>query len=208
VNAMDAYRRAQDGLEAVLAAVRAHEWDVPSACAQWTVRDVAGHVIWGQEQLRHWATGQQYGRADGAPGAAHPSVLAGTNPVEAFRGVRAAAVESLTPEALCRTVRLPGLGNQPLASIVTLLITDHLAHTWDIGHALALDIRLDTDLVAGSLAWARNNIVRFPGFFGPELSPPPDADEQTRWLAYLGRAEWQPVSAWAAMPELARGPGT
>jgi hypothetical protein len=34
-----------------------------------------------------------------------------------------------------------------------------------------------------------------PGFFGPELTPPPDADEQTRWLAYLGRAAWQPVAA-------------
>jgi uncharacterized protein (TIGR03086 family) len=195
VNAMEAYRRAQDGFDTVLAAVPAQKWDTPSACAQWTLRDVAGHIMWCQKQLRHWATGQQYGRADGAPGAAHPAVLAGTNPVETFRDVRAAAVETLSPEALRRTVRLPGVGDQPLASIVTLLITDHLAHTWDIGHALALDIRLDTDLVASSMAWARNNVVRFPGFFGPELSPPPDADEQTRWLAYLGRTAWQPVPA-------------
>jgi uncharacterized protein (TIGR03086 family) len=159
------------------------------------LRDVAGRVVWGQEQLRHWATGQRYGCADGAPGAAHPGSLAGTNPVKTFRDVRAAAVESLTREALGRTVRLPGVGAQRLASIVTLLITDHLAHAWDIGHALALDVRLDTDLVAGSLTWARNNVVRFPGFFGPELSPPPNADEQTRWLAYIGRTAWQQVPA-------------
>ena len=208
MNVLEAYGRAQDHFDAVLAAVPVQAWDRPSECALWTVRDVAGHVIWGQEQLRHWATGQHYGRADGAPGAVRPGVLAGNNPVETFRDVRAAAVEYLTPEALGRTVRLPGVGNQPLASIVTLLITDHLGHTWDIGHPLGLDIRLDTDLVAGSLAWARQNIVRLPGFFGPELSPPPDADEQTRWLAYLGRAAWQPVPAWAAMPELARGLGT
>jgi hypothetical protein len=78
---------------------------------------------------------------------------------------------------------------------MTLLITDHLAHRWDIAHALALDIRFDTELVAGSLAWAGDHVVRLPGFFGPELSSPPDADEQTRWLAYLGRAAWQPVPA-------------
>jgi uncharacterized protein (TIGR03086 family) len=195
VHAMDAYRRSQDGFEAVLAQVPAQKWDSPSACAQWTLRDVVGHVIWGQEQLRHWATGQQYGRTDGAPGAAHPGGLARVNPVESFRGVRAAAVESLTREALCRTVRVPGLGNQPLASIITLLITDHLAHAWDIGHALGLGIRLESDLVAGSLAWAHDHIVRVPGFFGPELAVPPDADVQTRWLAYLGRAAWQPVPA-------------
>jgi uncharacterized protein (TIGR03086 family) len=195
VSTLEAYRRAQDSFDAVLAAVPAQKWDRPSACAQWTLRDVAGHVIWGQEQLRHWATGQHYGRTDGAPGAAHPGDLAGANPVETFRGVRAAAFESLTREALGRTVRLPGLGDQPLASIITLLITDHLAHAWDIAHALQLEIRLDTDLVAGSLAWAHDNIVRVPGFFGPELSAPPVADEQTRWLAYLGRAAWQPVPA-------------
>jgi hypothetical protein len=150
VNSMEAYRRAQDGFDAILAAVPAEKWDRPSACALWTLRDVAGHIIWGQEQL---------------------------------------------------------LGDQPLASIINLSITDHLAHAWDIGYALALDIRLDTDLVAGSPAWARDNIVRVPGFFGPELSPPLDADEQTRWLAYLGRAAWQPVPSLATMSELNWGPG-
>jgi hypothetical protein len=86
----------------------------------------------------------------------------------------------------------PGMSSEARSS---LLITDHLAHAWDIGHALALDIRLDGDLVAGSMAWARDNVVRFPGFFGPELRPPPDADEQTRWLGYRGRAARQPVPA-------------
>jgi hypothetical protein len=86
-------------------------------------------------------------------------------------------------------------GSARLGAIVTLLVTDLLAHAWDIGHALGLDIRLDADLIPGSFAWARDNILRVPGFFGPELTPPPDADEQTRWLAYLGRAAWQPVAA-------------
>ena len=49
---MAAYRRAQDCFDAVIAAVPADKWDAPSACAGWTVRDVAGHVIWGQEQMR------------------------------------------------------------------------------------------------------------------------------------------------------------
>jgi uncharacterized protein (TIGR03086 family) len=106
-----------------------------------------------------------------------------------------ATAESLTEEALGRPVTLPGLGEQPLESILTLLITDHLAHTWDIAHALGVEIGIDTDLVAGSFAWARGHILRAPGFFGPELSPPSGADEQTRWLAYLGRAAWQPAPA-------------
>jgi uncharacterized protein (TIGR03086 family) len=192
---LEPYRRAQHGFDAVMAAVPPHRWDAPSACALWTVRDVAGHFIWGQEQLRHWATGQGYARRDGAPGASDPAVMAGADPVATWSAARAAADETLTEEALTRTVVLPGLGETPLGAIVTLLVTDLLAHAWDIGHALGLDIRLDADLIPGSFAWARDNILRVPGFFGPELTPPPDADEQTRWLAYLGRAAWQPVAA-------------
>jgi uncharacterized protein (TIGR03086 family) len=194
VDWMDAYRRAQDGFDAVVAAVPADRWDTPSACAQWTVRDVAGHVIWGQEQLRHWATGEPYGVRDGPPGTPHPGVLAGDDPLATWRAARAAAGAALTQDALTRTVVLPGIGEQPLRAIVNLLITDHLAHAWDIGHGIGLDVRGDPALVPVSLAWARDNVVRAPGFFGPELTPPPDADEQTRWLAYLGRAAWQPVT--------------
>jgi len=76
-----------------------------------------------------------------------------------------------------------------------LLVTDHLAHAWDIGHALNLGVPLDAELIPGSFAWARDHIIRVPGLFGPEVTPPPDADEQTRWLAFLGRAAWPPSPA-------------
>lgn len=195
VSTMESYRRAQDRFDEVLAAVPAGKWDVPSACPPWTVRDVAGHVIWEQEQLRHWATGLEYDRTAGAPGAPRPRELAGTDPMEIWRTARAAATETLTPEALGRTVLLPGLGQIPVAAVVTLLVNEHLVHAWDIAHALGLDVRLDPDLIAESFAWARAHAVRAPGYFGPELTPPPGADERTRWLAFLGRAAWQPASA-------------
>ena len=192
---MNHYRRAQDGFDAVLAAVPVDRWIGPSACSQWTVRDVAGHVIWGQQQLAHWATGRDYGRNEGAPGAPHPGQMAGSDVVATWRAARAAADETLTDEALGRTVTLKALGERPLSEIVTLLVTDLLAHSWDIAHAVGHDLRIDPDLTARSFAWARDNVIRLPGFFGPELAPPADADEQTRWLAYLGRATWQPVPA-------------
>lgn len=195
MNLMERYRRAQDGFDAMLAAVPPDQWDAPSACTEWTVRDVAGHVIWGQEQLRYWAIGQEYGNRNGAPGSPHPIDMAGTDPVATWRAARARSVESLTDEGLGRMVTIPGFGEVPVAAMVTTLVTDHLAHTWDIGHALGLDVPLDAELVPGSFEWARANIRRAPGFFGPELTPPPDGDEQTRWLAFLGRAAWQPVPA-------------
>jgi uncharacterized protein (TIGR03086 family) len=195
MNRMQHYRRAQEEFDTVVAAVPADAWEAPSACSAWTVRDVAGHLIWGQEQLRHWAAGTEYTGAPGGPGTPHPAQLTGPDPVGTWRAARAATNAILSDDALRRTVTLPGLGTRPLSAIVTLLITDHLAHAWDIAHSIELDVRLPPDLIAGSLAWARDNVARAPGLFGPELAPPAGADEQTRWLAYLGRAAWQPVAA-------------
>jgi len=158
------------------------------------LRDVAGHVVWGQKQLQHWVTGEQNPDMAGAPGAPHPGSVAGADPLAAWRAARAACVAVVTPDALDRRVSLPGLGDVPLGAVVELLITDHLAHAWDIGHPLGLSPDLDADLVARSLAWARDNVVRVPGFFGPELTPPDGAGETSVWLAYLGRADWRPAA--------------
>jgi hypothetical protein len=58
-----------------------------------------------------------------------------------------------------------------------------------------MTVRLDPVLVPVAFDWALANVVRRPGFFGPEITPPADADEQTRMLAYFGRAAWQAVPA-------------
>ncbi len=60
MDTLELYRRAQDGFDAVMAAVEPDQWDAPSMCTEWTVRDVAGHVIWGQRQLRAWALDEDY----------------------------------------------------------------------------------------------------------------------------------------------------
>lgn len=195
MDAMALYRLAQDGFDEVMAAVGPDRWDAPSACAEWSVRDVAGHVIWGQRQLRAWALGEDYPERAGAPGSPTPRVLAGEDPVATWREARAASVASLTDEALGKMTVIPGIGEVPVAAMVSLMITDQAGHTWDIGHALGHAVRLDPAVVTAAFEWARPNLMRAPGFFGPELTPPAGADEQTRMLAYLGRAAWQPVPA-------------
>ncbi|QUQ64701.1 TIGR03086 family metal-binding protein [Kutzneria sp. CA-103260] len=176
------YGQAQDGFDAAVADVEPDRWDTPSPCAGWSVRDVAGHVTWAQRQLRAWATGEDYDQP-GGPGTPHPAaVLADADPLAAWREARADATDVLTAEALTRPTPIPGMGEVPLIAIVRLLITDTTVHSWDIGR-----LTLDPELVSASFDWSRQNIMRRPGFFGPELTPPDDADEQTRLLAFLGR---------------------
>ncbi|CAM3740109.1 TIGR03086 family metal-binding protein [Kibdelosporangium persicum] len=194
MDVMASYRRAQDRMDEVLAAVRPDQWDAPSACSEWTVRDVAGHVIWAQHQMRAWATGEDYTERAGAPGAPHPAVMAGADPLATWRAARAACLPTLTEEAMGRTTTITGTGEVPLAHVLTLLTTDTVTHAWDIGYALGMDVRLDEGLVTLAFDWGRAHVVRRPGFFGPELTPPDEADDQTRMLAFLGRAAWQPVT--------------
>ncbi len=190
---LDRYRRAEDQFDAVMAAVPSVSWDGPSACTEWTLRDVAGHVIWAQHQVRHWATGSTYAGPVGGPGSPHPRALAESDPLAIWRAARTAAELVLDDTVLEQPVPIPGLDDPPLSAMIELLVTDHLAHAWDIASGAGLDLRLPDDLVAASLEWARGRVTRAPGFIGPELAAPHQADVQTRWLAYLGRAAFRPV---------------
>lgn len=185
---LTSYRLAQDGFSKVLEAVPAAAWDGPSTCAEWTVRDVAGHVIWGRRQLRAWALGLDYDE-QGGPGTPHPGRLTGDDPVAAWREARDAADEALTEENLLhRTITMHGRGDVPLIGMVEILVVDTAVHTWDIGHPIGLDVRLDPRLVAEVGSWAREQKPPpSPGFFDAPLTPPEDADEQARMLAALGR---------------------
>ncbi|HWD01338.1 MAG TPA: TIGR03086 family metal-binding protein [Amycolatopsis sp.] len=186
--------QAQDDFAAVLTVVPDDHWTARTPCPAWSVRDVAGHAVWGQHQLRAWALGEDYDQSQGGPGTAHPGVHAGIDPLARWREASTACLAALTPESLTRVITLPGLGEVPIAGLVALLTTDLVAHTWDIGHAVGADVALHPDTVAAAFAWARAHAVRRPGFFGPELAPPADADDRTRLMAFLGRAAWEPVT--------------
>jgi uncharacterized protein (TIGR03086 family) len=181
------YMRAQEGFDRVVAQMPADRWDGPSACSEWTARDVLGHVVWGQDLVSHLATGGPFTSQAGAPGAPNPGQLIGADPLGTWRAARDASLPTLTSEALARVVSLRAFGEVPLEGFLTALVTDFLAHTWDIGYPAGIDVRLDPDLVPECFAWSRRVETRQPGGIGPELTPPPGADEQARFLAFLGR---------------------
>jgi uncharacterized protein (TIGR03086 family) len=186
---LDRYHRAQDGFDALVARVPARRWDDGSACARWTNRDVLGHVAWGQELVAALATGGAWPPGPGEPGSQHPARRLTGDPVACWRAARSAADPLLEPAALARTVRLPAFGTVPLAGFVAALVVDFLAHTWDISAGTGVAVRLDPALVPDAFDWSRRQVVqRSPEGIGPEVEAPAGADEQTRFLAYLGRA--------------------
>lgn len=188
------YERSLAVFEQIIDSASARSWDRPSKCDEWTLADVVGHVTWGQRFISGLATGRPFENRDGAPGAPHPRVMVGDDPVHAFRQARDEAFDTLTPAALRKVVEIgPAFGTAPLARFaVALSVVDVLAHAWDLGAAAGLPVHLPDDLVAAGGAAARAiNITRdTPGGIKRALEPPAGADAQTRFLAFLGRRDW------------------
>ena len=193
---LENYLRALAAFDRVAADVPADRWDTTSACAEWSNRDVLGHVTWGQDQVRHLATGAPFTSRAGAAGAPEPGVLVrGADPVPIWRAARDTNLAALTSDALARVVEPAGFGTVPLAVFVEAMTLDTLAHTWDIGSRVGVPVRFEADLVEAVLGFALAGLSdpRARVGFADPVEPAPGADGQERLLAFLGR---KVVSAW------------
>ncbi|WP_239155460.1 maleylpyruvate isomerase family mycothiol-dependent enzyme [Amycolatopsis sp. FDAARGOS 1241] len=188
---MEQYRVAQHGFGEVVARVPGDRWDAPLPCSAWTTRDVAGHVLWGRRMLWAWATGADYAETAGQPGAPNPGVLCPGDAAATWRRAYADTAGGLDSDVPSRVALIDG-GEVVLASVLPAFVADTLVHTWDVAGAAGVPVSLDQRLVTIVFAWARSTPLRRPEFFGPELTPPTNAGETTRMLAFLGR-EASPV---------------
>jgi uncharacterized protein (TIGR03086 family) len=182
---MGKYTTALDGFERVVRAVPADRWESASPCTGWAAIDVAGHVTGGLHMLRILATG---GTLEGErPSNRH---LAGADPVASFGSARAAAVPTLTAEALATVVPGPA-GEMPLGLLIDTIMTGEvMLHTWDLARAAGVDVELDPAMAEEMLArWEPMDgpELRNPQVFGPRLTAPDGASSGDRLLAFSGR---------------------
>jgi uncharacterized protein (TIGR03086 family) len=184
----DAFVRALDGFESVLAGVAPGRWDDPSPCAGWSAVDVAGHVIGNLRATEAFATGRDDGDRD-----AHPVSAVGDDSLAAWRVARADLMAVLDTGALARTVPSP-TGLVPLGEFLESGAVEFLVHTWDLAQATDQATMLDADLVRDALGSARQfaPLARLSGLIGPECSVARDADDLTRLLAIFGRRNLRP----------------
>jgi len=185
-------------------AVEPHQWEAPTPCRDWTVRDLTNHVV--GEDL--WTAPLVHGSTIAEVGDRLDGDLLGDDPV---RSALAAAMEATTAVA----ERLPGggtvqlsYGEEQLDEYVHQLATDHLVHGWDLAVATGGDTRLDPHLVAEVAAWfaEREDLYRGAGAIGPRGVSHGGA--QGELLASFGRdAEWGATHAALATFSAAFGSG-
>lgn len=127
-----------------LLSVRPDQWDAPTPCTQWNVRQLVNHVTRGNlnyVDLLAGGTSADFLRKRDLD-------ALGGDPVAAYTAsVRELAGAFGLPGALRRTLDYP-LGEVSGQQALAVRTTDTVIHTWDLARALGSDDRLDPGLVA------------------------------------------------------------
>lgn len=166
-------------------AVRPDQWELPTPCAEWTVRDLVNHLA--VEQL--WVPPLVEGRTIAEVGDAFDGDVLGSDPVGVWESAQAAAVAAFAgPGALDGAVHL-SYGKTPTAAYCSQMVADAVVHAWDLSRAIGADERLPDALVEAAAREFGGYADQLPrSMFDAPLEVPPTADAQTRLLAMLGRA--------------------
>ena len=177
----DRYRRVSRRFTEVASGVPDGAWGNAAPCDGWVARDVVAHMVGWMPAFLH--------SGGGPPLPPGPAV--DEDPVGAWTtmndGIQALLDD---PDAAASSFAHPQAGAHRLADAVAqFFLGDVLVHTWDLARATGQDETLDADEVRALLRGLEplDEVLRSSGHYGPKVEVPPDADEQTRLLAFTGR---------------------
>ena len=155
-------------------------WDNPAPCDGWVARDIVRHMV-------EWMPGILSNA--GVELAPIPSV--DDDPVVAWTAL-ADQLQGLLddPIAAATEIDLGPAGHHTIESgIGMIMLGDVVVHTWDLARATGLDETLDPGIAREMLLGMEpmDEMLRSSGHYGPKVSVPDDADDQTRLIAFTGR---------------------
>ncbi|WP_354638843.1 TIGR03086 family metal-binding protein [Kitasatospora camelliae] len=166
-------------------AVTPGQWDDPTPCTDWTVRDLVNHLA--AEQL--WVPEMLAGRTVAEVGDRFDGDVLGEDPVALWTAAAEAARAGFAePEALERTVRL-SYGPRSAAGYCREMTVDAIIHAWDLAQGIGADARMPEAAARWALAEVTPYADALPssGLFAPAVPVAEDADPQTRLLGLVGR---------------------
>ncbi|WP_185836697.1 TIGR03086 family metal-binding protein [Streptomyces sp. WAC 06783] len=166
--------------------VRNDQWGAPTPCAEWSVRDLVGHLtveqLWVPRLVRDGATIEEVGDD-------YDGDQLGDDPAGAWDRAAVAAVAAFSePGALDRTVHLSS-GPSSAAAYCSQMMMDAVVHSWDLSRAIGADERLPPELASAALREVEPyaDELAATSMFADPVTPPPGADDLTRLLCLLGR---------------------
>ena len=175
---IDALEQTFQHADGVIGNVRTDQYDDPTPCPDWAVRDLLSHTI-----------GVVAGLGAAASGDPPTEFAVGTDPAAQFRDAAAAAVAAWRTPGMLDTIVDAGPGPMPGRMLASINLLDTATHTWDIATSTGQPTQLPTGVAEAALEASRATIsaeIR-AGRFGPEVPAAPDAGPTEQLVAFLGR---------------------
>lgn len=189
---VDVHRRTVEAWQAKVAGVAADQWDNPTPCTEWSVRDLVNHVV--GEEL--WMVPLLEGATIADVGDRFDGDVLGDDPVGTANTASAAAL-AVSDEKLPANPKVHlSYGDEDATEYAWQLAADHLIHGWDLAKGAGHATDMDPELVTAVAAWfaKREAAYRESGAIGPRA--PLTGDPQTDLLAAFGRsADWSPPTS-------------
>lgn len=173
----------------VVSQIHDDQWELPTPCAGWTLRDLLAHM-----------TTENHGFAAAARGSREPWAphVFGEDP---RRDYAVSADDVVTAfAAAAPEFWLPNISTSvpfPAGKAIGFHLLDYVVHTWDVAASLGRTVALEDDLVAAAQEVADQDVPdnerrHRPGAgFQPSVKVPGDASPLAHLLAFLGRdPEW------------------
>ena len=186
IDPFEALDRARQDFQKRLDAVADDDWDKPTPCTDWNVRELVHHVIGGNRMATIALSGAT--REDNL--AALRAATTTDERVDFASTSEAQAAAFREPGALERVVQHPRM-DMPGSLLLSFRTGDLAVHAWDLARAIGADEALDADVVEALYAGFEPiaPIIGQSGAFGSGASGevPADAPLQTRLLDILGR---------------------
>ena len=179
------HRRALDAFDHKVHVVAQEQWEAPTPCSEWDVRQLVAHLA--DEQ--YWAVPLLEGKSLADAQAYVPAEPLAGDPVEGWeRAARAARGVLGSPDVLAGTVEL-SYGPTPAADYVAEMTVDLVVHGWDLARATGQVEVIDGELLEATWAHVepRAKGIAGSGMFAEPVPVDASADVQTRLLALLGR---------------------
>ncbi|KJS56732.1 hypothetical protein VM98_04830 [Streptomyces rubellomurinus subsp. indigoferus] len=180
------YSRALAAFDERVRLITPGQWDSPTPCTDWSVRDLVNHLtgeqLWVPELLMGATVSEVGGRFDGD--------LLGDDPVAAWTAAARAADRAFAVPGATQLIVHLSFGDASGRYYLDQLTTDLVIHSWDLATGIGHGTRLPEDLVDFALEQlADYGDLSSSGLFDPPVPVPEKAGPQTRLLALAGRRD-------------------
>ena len=181
---IDRLRRSVDEFDRRVHAIGGEQWDRPTPCVEWNVRDLVNHLVYEDRWAPHLLDGETLEQV----GDRYDGDLLGDDPAGVWGEARDGLLGALDRVDPSRPIDT-SMGPMPLEEYLSQLFADHLVHAWDLARGIGADEGLDPSLVDACLQLVRprRREMRTYGVFGPDVDEGPDATTQQELLAIFGR---------------------